>query len=243
MTRLLPAARTTVLVVLVVGLAACTLEEAVPTEEPSATVVPTALGSEPPDPRAAALTVALEELRTTVAAARDALEGAQTGSAADASRAVALLVADEPLSEEASAPEVPPLFPGGDGSREETIDYGDAFSRTLNEARGAGAAGAEVVDLLRDPVAGDVGTWQRDAGGMLALVRRAATRTSDLDAAEATVAELPGEGTKALAWALLADTARSDELRAAFAERGIAHLDLVLAAIDDLVAPTPDAGA
>lgn len=230
-------------VTLTVALSACTLEEATPTAEETTTSAPTALGEAPPDPRVEALAGALAELRSSVRAAREALVAAAEDPAS-AETAVALLVADEPLAEGAPPSSPAPLFPGGSTSREETIDYGDAFTTALTQARAAGPAGAEVVDLLRDPLAGDVGTWQRDAEGMLDLIRTAARRTSDLEEAEARVAELPGEGAKALAWALLAEDARDDELRAAFAERGVAHLDLVLAAIAELddAPETPEGG-
>lgn len=224
-------------VALAVTVSACTLEEATPTAVETTTSAPTALGEDPPDPRVEALAEALTQLRESVRAAREALVAAGEGggdAAGAAETAVALLVADEPLAEGAAPRSPAPLFPGGSTSREETIDYGDAFTTTLTQARAAGPAGADVVALLRDPLAGDVGTWQRDGEGMLDLIRTAARRTSDLDEAEARVAELPGEGAKALAWALLADSARDDELRAAFAERGVAHLDLVLAAIAEL---------
>jgi hypothetical protein len=50
------------------------------------------------------------------------------------------------------------------------------------------------------------------------------------------VLELPGEGTRALAWALLAADARDLDDAQAYAERGVAHLDLIVQALDDLLA-------
>lgn len=220
-------------------LAGCELPGA-PVEEASPTTTSTALGSEPPDPRDAHLTTALEELRRSVAAARHALATAQTAAGDEATTAaetaVALLAAQEEIAEEEPDPDPRPLFPGPVVSREETVDYGDAFTETLSAARAAGSAGAPVLDLLRDPVAGDVGTWQRDAEGMLEQIDDAARPTDDVAEAEASVAELAGEGTRALAWALLAAGADDDDLRSAFAERGVAHLDIVLAAVDDALA-------
>jgi hypothetical protein len=240
------ARRLVCLVATVLFLGACDLPGA-PVEDPSPTPGPTALGSEPPDPHAAALTGMVAELRATVAAARDALLEAGTGSGGEAEdaaeRAVALLAAEDELAEDAEAPDPRPLFPGPVTSREETVDYGDVFTGTLSAARAAGPAGAEVLDLLRDPVAGDVGAWQRDAEGMLEEIRATARSAGDVAAAEEAVAELDGEGPRALAWALLAADAGDDGDRAAYAERGVAHLDVILSAIDALddvdATPTP----
>lgn len=221
------------------GLVACDLT-ATPEGSASPTAAVTALGSEPPDPRDAALAAALEDLRRSVLAGREALAaaGASTGSDGEdaADLAVARLTADEQLAEGDPEPDPRPLFPGPETSRAETIDYGDAFSETLSAARAAGPAGAPALDLLRDPVAGDLGSWQRDAAGTLEQVREAARPADDLAATEAAIAELDGEGPKALAWSLLAVDARSDEDRAAYAERGVAHLDLIVAAVDELLA-------
>lgn len=203
----------------------------------SPAAAPAALGSEPPDPHAAVLTSALEDLRASVGAAREALVAAGTADGAageDAAElAVALLAAEDELDGATSGPDPRPLFPGPESSRARTIDYGDAFSETLSAARAAGQAGAPVLDLLRDPVAGDLGNWQRDAGGTLDHIRDTARGADDLADAEAAIAELDGEGPKALAWSLLAADAASDEARAAFAERGVAHLDVIVAAIDE----------
>jgi hypothetical protein len=66
-------------------------------------------------------------------------------------------------------------------------------------------------------------------------VRATTTAAGDLAAREQAVLELPGEGTRALAWALATADARDRDTAAAYAERGIAHLDIILLAIDDLL--------
>ncbi|MBW3620852.1 MAG: hypothetical protein KY461_11445 [Actinobacteria bacterium] len=227
------------LAALALAVAACDLT-ATPGPEASPTAGPTALGSEPPDPHAAILTGALEDLRASAAAAREALAAAGNSSGQAGADAAALaverLAADEELGEGADAPDPRPLFPGPETSRAETIDYGDAFSATLSAARAAGPTGAQVLDLLRDPVGGDLGSWQRDAAGTLEQIRTTAAGAGDLAAAEVAIAELDGEGPKALAWAYLAADASDDDDRAAFAERGVAHLDLVLDAVDEALA-------
>lgn len=236
-TATVPPARAGALLLVGVLLTGCDLGST-PSGTPSPTAGATALGSEPPDPRDAALTAALEDLRSTVVAAREALVAAGTAEGAGgqdaADLAVALLAADAELAEAEEDPDPRPLFPGPETSRVETIDYGDAFSEALSAARAAGQAGAPVLDLLRDPVAGDIGVWQRDAAGVLDELRSTARdlRSEDLPTAEASIAELDGEGPKALVWALLAADAWGPEERAAYAERGAAHLDVILDAVD-----------
>lgn len=232
---------------LAVGLLAsgCTLEEAAPDQAATTAATTPARGAEAPDPRAEALAPEVSALRASVGEARDALRTAMAGGAdaADAAElAVALLTADDELAPARDDLPAEPLFPGRATARGDGVDYGDSFTEALTVARAAGAAGGPLVDLLRDPLAGDLGAWQRGADGILDAVDDAARATGDLDAAEAAVAELPGEGTKALAWAVLADRADDQDDRAAFAERGLAHLDLIIAAIDELAAVdvTPD---
>jgi hypothetical protein len=57
------------------------------------------------------------------------------------------------------------------------------------------------------------------------------------------VLELPGEGTRALAWALLTADPPTPADVAAYAERGVTHLDLILAAVDGLLERLASAGA
>ncbi|MFP5309968.1 MAG: hypothetical protein ACLGIR_10385 [Actinomycetes bacterium] len=185
----------------------------------------------PPDPRLETLTEELQDLRATVTTARDLLAAAGAeGDPAPAREAVAALTADEDLRAGAEAP-VAPLFPGPEISRAETIDYGDVLTSTLTAARDAGQVDT-VAQLLGDRVAGDLGAWQRDPAGRLAAVD-AAARTRGVEQAEAAVLELPGEGTRALAYALLAARATSPDDVTAFAERAVVHLDLILRDLPD----------
>lgn len=223
----------------------CTLEEAAPDQATTTEPTASALGGDAPDPRTEALADEIAALRASAREARAALERAQAGdedAGAAAALAVSLLTADEELVPTTEDLPAEPLFPGRATAREEGLDHGDSFTEALTVARAAGAAGSPLVDLLRDPVAGDLGAWQRGADDILDAVD-AVGRSGDVEAAEAAVAELPGEGTKALAWAVLAHRARDSDDRAAAAERGIAHLDLILAAIDELAAVAPTPGA
>lgn len=185
-----------------------------------------------PDPAEEHLVAQVKDLRETVVTARALLEEA-AGGEDGAEAAVAALTADERLTE--TSTDVAPLFPGPLSSREETIDYGDALTRTLTAARESGGElGVRISQVLSDPIAGDLGIWARDAEGLLDAVDEAA-RSSSVAEAEAAVLALPGEGTRALAYALLAARAEGDADRRAYAERAIAHLDIVLRAIDDAI--------
>lgn len=218
----------TVLVALSVAVGACSADE--PTEDraessPNAQDAPTA------DPREEVLVAEVRALRATVATARQHLERAADGEPGAAADAVAALTADDRIAE--GDVDVAPLFPGPLSSREETIDYGDALTRTLSAARESGGElGVHISQVLADPIAGDLGIWQRDAEGLLDAVDEAA-RSGSVEEAESAVLELPGEGTRALAYALLAERAGDDAEVRAYTERAIAHLDVILRAIDD----------
>ncbi len=125
---------------------------------------------------------------------------------------------------------VAPLFPGRESSREKTIDYGDVFTTLLTAARSTSTGGDTVVAMLRESVAGDLGTWQRSPGEMLDAIDRA-SRASDPATA---ILDLPGEGTRALAWTLLAARAGSITTVRDAAAHGIAHLQVILDATNDL---------
>lgn len=238
-----PGSRLLAAATIVAALTGCTLEESLPGEPATVEPPTTVRGAEAPDPRVQALAGEIEDLRAAVSAAREALAQVQAApqeAGAAAARAVALLTADQRLAD-TPPDELPhaPLFPGRSGERNDATDHGDTFTEALTTARDAGPAGAPLVDLLRDPLAGDLGAWQRDAEGILTAVERTAHSSPGVTTAEERVAELPGEATKALAWAVLAERTRDPDRRAAFAERGLVHLDLVLTAIDALVRHTP----
>lgn len=221
----------TVLVAFAVAVTACSADGPADDRTESS---PTPQGAPSPDPRADALVGEVRDLRETVATARQLLIEAADGDPGAATDAVAALTADDRIAD--GSVDVAPLFPGPLSSREETIDYGDALTRTLTAARESGGElGVRISQVLSDPIAGDLGIWQRDAEGLLDAVDEAA-RSSSVAEAEVAVLELPGEGTRALAYALLAARAEDDADVRAYAERAIAHLDVVLRAIDDALA-------
>lgn len=226
------------LATLLAGTTACSDDG--PAATPTSTPTAQAPGGSSPDPLEDELVARVRDLRETVVTARDLLTGATTAGSEEAEEAVAALTADDRLADRST--DVAPLFPGPLSSREETIDYGDALTSTLTAARAAGGPlGVRISQVLADPVAGDLGVWQRDPQGLLDAIDDAARATS-VEEGEQAALELSGEGTRALAFALLASRARTDADVRAYAERATAHLDVVLQAIDDALADGTEGG-
>lgn len=124
-----------------------------------------------------------------------------------------------------------PILPGPRSSREESIQYGDLLTRTLAAARGAGPHGEPVVRFLAEPLAGDLGSWQRSPADQLAAIAQAGT-TGDLTATEAAVLELGGEAPRALAWVVHGLTEPTDATDAA--GRALAHLAIIELSLEQL---------
>lgn len=196
------------------------------------------LAADVPDPARDTMLAELDELRALLADARDHLVDAGDADAAGArtaaTTAVELLAGDPADGRE-------PLFPAERGERGSGGGRDDRLTGVLTVTREAGGDDARAIsELLRDLVAGDLGSWQRDAGGMLDLVEDAARPAGSVEEAEETVLGLPGEATRALAWAMLARDARELERAHAYAERGATHLDIAVGAIDDLDLDVPE---
>ena len=224
----------TLLAVLAVG---CTEPDVTPedgTADGEAAAPPPEVNEEDAELRAqidrlnSAVTTAQEGLADTQAA--DNLNEAVTG----ADQALRALLANEtsPSSEGGLLPV-------------RTVDRGDAsvpsdlLTETLTIAQDRGGPlGTQTADVLRDPIAGDLGAWQRDAGGMVELARTTAASSTDIAVLEPAILELVGEGTRALAWTFVAVDADHLDLAQAAAERASAHLDVIELALDELA---PDA--
>jgi len=104
----------------------------------------------------------------------------------------------------------------------------------------AGDAGGDssrlVLELVRDPLVGDLGAWQRDPLGVIDLLRTAATRAvsapRDTVALDAALLELSGELTRALGYALVLADGRDIELLSHAARAASGRLGVVIVAID-----------
>jgi hypothetical protein len=191
------------------------------------------LGSEMPDPAAALLAEEVDELVALLAGTleelRSAAEAGDLGSAqAAAARAEQRLIGDP---EEGGTV----LFPVETLDRGELSDREDLLTRTLTASReAAGDDGRDVTEGVRDLLAGDLGGWQRDPDGMVAMADDAAVPRDSLEEVERAVFELPGGGTQALAYVLLISRTSSLERAQAYAERASAHLEVARSGLADL---------
>jgi hypothetical protein len=104
----------------------------------------------------------------------------------------------------------------------------------------AGDVGGErsrlVLELVRDPLLGDLGAWQRDPMGVIALMRAVAAEHSGVGTATAALdgamLEIPGELTRALGYAFVIAGTDDVRLAAHAAERAIGHLGVVIVALE-----------
>jgi hypothetical protein len=205
------------------------------TEEEVAAPAPT----EVPSPEEEVLREQLRILAASVARARDHLREVAEASDLDEAQAAgdaaaAQLVADGRLSDD----DPPAVLPAESVVRGDQRAEPDAVTPALSAARQVGGSfGEQVVAMLRDPIAGDLGTWERDPAGMIAQAEAVADPDTALEELDAAVLELGGDALRALTWALLAAEADDLELARAYGERGAVHLDLVLEAMAEVVEP------
>lgn len=175
----------------------------------------------------------LEQVATTVERAQTELDAAAAGSQLTQTRQradVALgVLLDDPA---AAATDKRSLFPAVSAERSASGDEDDLLNSTLSLAREVGGPlGRDVVELLREPVAGDLGAWERDAEGVVAELEDLVASVTSIEEATATIAEVAGDGTRAVAWTLLATTSPDQQLAAAAAERAGGHLAVVTVAL------------
>ena len=113
----------------------------------------------------------------------------------------------------------------------------------------AGDVGGErsriVLELVRDPMLGDLGAWQRDPVGVIALLRATAEATvtdgaavdgtpdAGLPAAlDASLLEVPGELSRALGYAFVVAASDDPILTAHAAKQGSGRIGVVLVALE-----------
>lgn len=222
------AATIAALVVLALTGACSTPEVETPATDDGGTAEPP-LAAATPDPARDRLLASLGTLAETLADARDALVAVETASSHAAARASARTALAALAGDGGGrVPTAGPVFPTETQERDAAAVGTDQLTRTLTAARDAGSFGNEVLDLLRDPLAGDLGAWQRDAAGMHDLVASAIATAGGLDALDGAINGLPGLGTRAVAWSRAAVDARGLDDAVAYAERGAANLDVVL---------------
>jgi ribosomal protein L11 methyltransferase len=156
----------------------------------------------------------------------DATDAADlAGLRAAAARADMLLVTDPGTGTRA-------VFPSQDLERNEQRETPDALTVTLTTAREVGGPlGRSVVEKLRDPIAGDLGSWELDAPGVIATARGAVAGVGDEATAAAQVLALDGEGPRAIAWLALAGDASDPALARTAAARAREHVEVMLIAL------------
>lgn len=184
----------------------------------------------------------LAELWETLDVARDALLTAQEASTlTEADPAVqralaALLVDPDAGTGDAGAAAVTPLLPSETVDRAGSATAPDLLSTTLSLAQAlAGSLGRDTADVLRDPIAGDLGAWQHDPAGMVALAEDTAASATSIEALEPAILDLDGEGTRAIAWTFVARDADDLAVVQQAAERALTHVDLMRGAVDDVI--------
>ena len=192
----------------------------------------------PSDDGSATLVAAIGTLTAQVRAARDLLAAGEGGPAVDA-----LLGAgtpSDPASEPASERRpgvVPAIAPD-----RATSGSDDLVTLLITLAGDVGGERSRIVmEVVRDPMLGDLGAWQRDPVGVIELLRATASEavgTADdgdgLDAAalDAALLELPGELTRALGYALVVAADPDGALAGHAALQGAGRLDIVVIALE-----------
>lgn len=213
---------------LVLAAAACADPVDAPRQDGEAVQNP--IGAEAPERGREELAREVGALRELLAATSEQLSAAAGAETPDELRAATDAALELLIGEPDDGTR--PLFPVETGRRGSSGGE-DRLTSLLTMTREAGGVeGREVRELVRDLVAGDLGAWQRDADGMVAMARD--TTTVPAQDTEQAVFELPGEATRALAWALLADDARDLERAREYAARGATHLDVAVTALDEL---------
>jgi hypothetical protein len=172
----------------------------------------------------ATLTDTLVEAQAELDAAADA-DGSAADARASANAALELLL-DDP---DRVSPGEPSLFPARTTERDEPADRDDLLSTTLTAAREAGGTlGRATVEVLREPVGGDLGAWEQDAEGVVANAAAAVQDARSTDAVAEEVLALPADGLRALAWTLLATGTEEPDVTRDAAALASAHLAVVL---------------
>ncbi len=209
---------------------ACTEPElAEPEQQPEADSEPLEAQAEDPDPARDTLVeyvedfaASISEVRALLTPALDADDPQVARDAADA--AFEAFVGDE---------EGRTVFPGQLSDAERDAAGEDALRATLAQARDTdGDLGSATVNILRDPIAGDLGAWERDPEGMLAGTVAAVDGIEDLDAATEVVMNLDGEGTRVIAWLALARDTPDDRLAVDAVARADGHLEVIALALE-----------
>lgn len=179
----------------------------------------------PRDDRTGELTAALRTLSGRITEAHDLLADGDAG-------AVGVLL---------GAPgggEGPGVLPAVEPDRA-GLGSDDLVTSVVTLAGDVGGEGSRIaLELVRDPMLGDLGAWQRDPVGVITLLRATAGATGDAsvvddpDALDAGLLEIPGELSRALGYAFVVASSDDPALVAHAAAQGSGRLGVVLVAIE-----------
>lgn len=218
--------RSAVLVVVALAAAACAEPQLDEPAQPQGEPEPP--GSEEPDPardelvtQLEAFAAAVEEIRAPLRAAIDADDATRVRTAAEDALEAFATDADDTT-----------VFPSQLGESERESGGDDLLRTTLAQARTAsGELGGDAVEILRDPIAGDLGAWERSPQEMFEATVAAVEGVDDLDAATDAVLDLAGEGPRAIAWLALARDTSDDQLAVEAATQADGHLEVIVLAV------------
>lgn len=206
---------------------ACTEPEGLDPTEPAPDEEPAAIAPTPEQEGLLAEVAAMEDLLERIDLELAAATEADTldGLRAAVGRAERLLVVDVEAA-------TPALFPSQELERNQLPAAPDALTDTLTEARNVGGTlGRSVVEKLRDPIAGDLGSWELDAPGVIASAQATTAGASDEAAASEQVLLLDGEGPRAIAWLALAAGTDDLTLARAAVRRAGEHVEVMRIAL------------
>jgi len=95
-----------------------------------------------------------------------------------------------------------------------------------------GERGRLVLELVRDPMLGDLGAWQRDPVGIVTLLRSIADTAASQAGLDAALLEIPGELTRALGYILVIAATEDPGLAAHATRQASGRLGVVLVSIE-----------
>ena len=181
----------------------------------------------PQDERAGELTAALRDLGVRISEARDLL--------ADGDAAAVGVLLGAPGGGEAPGV-LPAIEPDRAG-----LGSDDLVTAVVTLAGDVGGERSRLVlELVRDPMLGDLGAWQRDPVGVITVLRTTAeTSTAGgpdalgvPDALDAALLEIPGELSRALGYAFVLASTDDPGLVDHAAAQGSGRLGVVLVALE-----------
>ena len=173
----------------------------------------------PEDERSGELTAALRTLGARVAEARDLLAAGDAGS-------VGVLLG------EPGGGDAPGVLPAIEPDRS-GLGSDDLVTGVVTLAGDVGGERSRVVlELVRDPMLGDLGAWQRDPVGVITFLRSIADASDDAGTLDAALLEVPGELSRALGYAFVVSGTEDAALATHAAEQGAGRLGVVLVALE-----------